>query len=93
MKLHASSSSIRQQASRIQSQRGSAVIIIMGLIALILIYVAANVRTLTNLGRELRLLERQQTMRLQHLAPKARAPGETAVTNQLPAVVAKPAAP
>lgn len=64
-------------------QRGSAVIIIMALIALILVYVAANVRTLSNLGRELRLLERQQTMRLKHLAPKTNAPPAVSLTTNL----------
>jgi hypothetical protein len=35
---------------------------------------AYNLKTLANLGRELRLLERQQTHRLQTAAPKTNSP-------------------
>ena len=55
-------------------QAGSAVIVVMALLAIILIYVAGNLRTLTNLGRELRLLERQQIRRLQNVAPRTNSP-------------------
>ena len=59
---------------------GSAVIVIIALLALLLAYVAVNIRTLSNLGRELRLLERQQTQRLKHLAPKTNAPPVVTIT-------------
>jgi hypothetical protein len=69
-------------ASRCQS--GSAVIVIMALLAILLIYVAGNLRTLANLGRELRLLERQQTRRLQMAAPRTNSPpGMTISTNSV----------
>jgi hypothetical protein len=55
-------------------QSGSAVIVVMALLAIILIYVAGNLRTLTNLGRELKLLERQQIRRLQNASPRTNAP-------------------
>jgi flagellar basal body-associated protein FliL len=55
-------------------QSGSAVIIVMALVTIILVYVAANIRTLSSLGHELKLLERQQTRRLQMAAPKTNAP-------------------
>jgi hypothetical protein len=47
-----------------RSQDGMAVIVVMIFIALVLIYLAANIRTLHNLGRELRMIEQQQTRRL-----------------------------
>ena len=50
----------------------------MALLAILLVYVAGNIRTLSNLGRELRLLERQQTRRLQSTALRTNLP--TAVT-------------
>jgi hypothetical protein len=55
-------------------QSGSAVIVIMALLAILLLYMAYNIKTLANLGRELRLLERQQTHRLQSAAPKTNSP-------------------
>jgi hypothetical protein len=55
-------------------QSGSAVIVVMALLAIILVYVAGNLKTLANLGRELKLLERQQIRRLQKVSPKTNAP-------------------
>jgi hypothetical protein len=46
----------------------------MALLAIMLVYVAANIRTLSSLVRELRLLERQQTQRLQTAAPRTNSP-------------------
>ena len=46
----------------------------MALLAILLLYMAYNIKTLANLGRELRLLERQQTRRLQTTAPKTNSP-------------------
>jgi hypothetical protein len=42
-----------------------AVIVVIALLAIILIYIAAGVRTLNNLGGDVRLIEKQQTQRLQ----------------------------
>ena len=68
-----------QHASRFtRRQSGSAVIVIIALLAILCIYTAGNLGTLANLGRELRLLERQQTRRLQTTAP---------MTNSPPAVI------
>jgi len=66
-------------------QSGSAVIVVMALLAIIMVYVAANIRTLHSLGRELRLVERQQTRRL-HAATRAThsPPAITAATNTVP---------
>lgn len=79
-------SHIRFQASRPRCrQSGSAVIVVLALLAILLVYVAGNIRTLSNLGRELRLLERQQTRRLQAAAPQTNAlPAITISTNSLP---------
>ena len=55
-------------------QSGSAVIVVMALLVIMLVYVAANIRTLSSLVRELRLLERQQTQRLQTAAPRTNSP-------------------
>jgi hypothetical protein len=66
IRFHASSSPRRQS--------GSAVIVVMALLAIMLVYVAANIRTLSSLVRELRLLERQQTQRLQTAAPMTNSP-------------------
>ncbi len=55
-------------------QSGSAVIVIIAILAILLIYVAGNLRTLANLGRELRLVECQQTRRLRATAPKTNSP-------------------
>jgi Tfp pilus assembly protein PilX len=66
-------------------QAGSAVIVVMALLAIILIYVAGNLRTLSNLGRELRLLERQQTRRLQTANATTNSPTATLTgTNSVP---------
>ena len=74
--LHAPRSTTRES--------GSAVIVIMALLAILLLYMAYNLRTLANLGRELRLLERQQTHRLQTQAPKTNAPPAITINTNSP---------
>ena len=66
-------------------QSGSAVIVIMALLAILLLYMAYNLQTLANLGRELRLLERQQTHRLQTTAPKTNSPPAMIISTNSPA--------
>ena len=46
----------------------------MALLAIILIYVVGNLKTLANLGRELKLLERQQIRRLQTISARTNTP-------------------
>jgi hypothetical protein len=66
-------------------QSGSAVIVVMALLAIILVYVAGNLRTLNNLGRELNLVERQQTRRLQRASQTTNTPPAiTVATNAVP---------
>jgi len=65
-------------------QSGSAVIVIMALLSILLLYMAYNLQTLANLGRELRLLERQQTRRLQATAPKTNAPPALIISTNSP---------
>ncbi len=67
---------------RRRRQSGSAVIVVFALLAIILVYVAANLRTINSLGRELKLLERQQTRRLQTISQRTNAP--PAITSQTP---------
>jgi hypothetical protein len=59
----------------------------MALLSIILIYVAGNLRTLNSLGRELKLLERQQIRRLQTAARMTNAPpAAVIITNSVPKV-------
>ena len=70
---------------RRRHQSGSAVIIVMALLAIILVYVAGNLRTINSLGRELKLLERQQTRRLQRVTQTTNTPPAiTVATNSVP---------
>jgi len=45
-------------------QRGSAVIVVIALLSIVLIYIAGNVRTLHFLTHEIRLVEQRQVRRL-----------------------------
>jgi hypothetical protein len=45
-------------------EQGMAVIVVMALVAILLIYLAGNLRTLYSLSRELKLLDQKQTRRL-----------------------------
>ncbi len=66
-------------------QSGSAVIVVLALLVIMLIYVAGNLRTLSSLERELKLLERQQTRRLQVAEPATNSPpAVTVATNSVP---------
>jgi hypothetical protein len=61
------------------------VIVVMALLAIILVYVAGNLKTLANLGRELKLLERQQIRRLQSASPRTNPPPAITIsTNSVP---------
>lgn len=75
--------------SRRSRQDGSAVIVIMVLLAMMLIYVGANLKTLHALQRELKLIEIRQVQRVQARAV-APSQGNTVSTNaalaKMPAV-------
>ena len=64
-----------------------AVVVVMTLLAIVLIFLAGNIRTLANLNRELKLLEKQQTRRLQ---AATRQPSGLGNTNQAPAQTNSP---
>jgi hypothetical protein len=69
-----------------KGEEGMAVILVIALLVVLLIYITAGVRTLNNLGRDVRLIEKQQVQRLQQA---------TGTTNQLsttnrPAASAQP---
>ena len=70
-------------------QTGSAVIVVMALLAIILVYVAGNLRTINSLGRELKLLEHQQTRRLQRATQTTNTP--PAITIATNSVAGSPA--
>jgi hypothetical protein len=46
-----------------RQQQGMAVIVVVALLGILLVYVGANVRSLSGLGQELKLLERQHLQR------------------------------
>src|SRR5215471_5059875 len=55
-------------------ESGMATIVVISLLSVILIFVAANLRTLYLLRSDLRLIERQQTNRLANIGPLTNAP-------------------
>ena len=57
------------------SQSGTAVLVVLVIISILLIYVAGNLRTLESLGNHLKLIEKKQELRLQ------RPPATHSVTN------------
>ena len=54
-----------------------ATIVVISLLSVILIFVAANLRTLYLLRSDLRLIERQQTNRLANIGPLTNAPADS----------------
>jgi len=64
-------------------QRGTAVIVMLFLMAILMLLVAGNVRTLVQLKQELRLVERKQIRRLERGAQVGR-------TNAVPRIVMQP---
>ena len=74
-----------------RAERGSAVLVVLALLAIILVYVAYNVRTLDLLRQDVRLVERQQLRRLAACArtnapPRVEFRALPPVTNAPPAV-------
>ena len=65
-----------------RQEEGMAVIMVMILVVIVLIYLASNIRTLHNLGRDLRMIEQQQTRRL---AVAGQVTNTVATTNLAPA--------
>jgi len=65
-----------------RQEEGMAVIMVMILVVIVLIYLAGNIRTLHNLGRDLRMIEQQQTRRW---AVAAQLTNNVATTNLAPA--------
>ena len=83
--LHASRLTHHVSRSRLR-ESGSAVVVVLALLVIITVYVASNLRTLASLGRELKLLEHQQTRRLQVATRATNAPPAiTVATNVVPA--------
>jgi hypothetical protein len=81
--FHAPRSTLHAPRIR-RRQSGSAVIVIMALLAILLLYMTYNLKTLANLGRELRLLEHQQIRRLQPIPPKTNSPPALIINTNSP---------
>jgi len=64
------------------SQRGSAVVVVMALLSIMLMLAAANTVTLNWLKSEVRLVEKRQMMRT--TAPHASSPTMIAITTNTP---------
>jgi hypothetical protein len=60
----------RQQPPRPTHQSGMAVLVVLVIIAILMIYVAGNIRTLNNVGKELKLIDQKQIHRLQRQKPR-----------------------
>ncbi len=60
-----------------RAEEGSAVIVVLALLAIVLVYVAGNIGTLNHLGRDLALVERQQLHRLAVRVGQTQAPVAT----------------
>ena len=54
-----------------QGRHGMAVIVVLALLAIILLYVSVNIRTLNHLQRDLQLIEKKQQQRQLTLPPGA----------------------
>jgi hypothetical protein len=55
--------------SQKRQHRGMAVIVVLALVSILLIYITANIRTLNQLGRDLKLIEQKQLHRWQTPQP------------------------
>ena len=65
---------IRRPPTAFSNERGSAVVVFLALLAIMLVLVAANSKTLVLLKKELRLVEHQQVQRLERSQTNAPAP-------------------
>jgi type II secretory pathway component PulK len=74
-------------------QRGVAVIVMLVLLAIILTYIAANIRTLNHLKSELKLTEQRQVQRLNALRPAQVPVAATNVTATVTNAVEEPDLP
>ncbi len=69
---------ILHSSSRTAGRRGSAVVIVMALLAIMSILVTVNLVAVNSLGREIKLIEKKQRERLAPSPPhKAEAPAKT----------------
>ena len=66
--LHHAFHLTHRAASPRRRQQGTAMIVVLALLAIVLIYVGDNLKTLHHLSRELKLVERHQTRRLEALS-------------------------
>jgi hypothetical protein len=55
-------------AKRTGHEQGSAAMVVIAIVAIVLLYVASNLRTLDHLNREIKQVERRQIRRLEHVS-------------------------
>ncbi len=60
-------------------ERGVAIVVVLAIISIVLLLVAANLRALNDLGREVRLLDERQTHRLEKQTGGMTNPGANAL--------------
>jgi hypothetical protein len=65
-------------------EEGVAVIVVIAILAILLVFVAGNIRALYCLGAELRLVEKQQKQRLEATAASGDARTNSVSTSQAP---------
>ena len=54
-------------AKRMGHEQGSAAMVVIAIVAIVLLYVASNLRTLDHLNHEIKLVERRQIHRLERV--------------------------
>lgn len=69
---------------------GMVVIIILILLAMVLLYISANLRALSTLGREIQLINQKQIRRLTALATNAAPVSPDMTGTNSPAVISNP---
>lgn len=82
---------LRRNIYRRHGRDGVAVVVVLALLALIFVFVAANLRALHNLKRDLKIVEQQQIKRLNVRAASAQQggpPDAAAQTNAVPTAAA-----
>lgn len=82
-----------RNSSRRHHRDGVAVVVVLALLALIFVFVAANLRALYSLGRDLKIVEQQQIKRLNARAASAEVgitQDAAAPTNAVPTVGTSP---
>jgi hypothetical protein len=73
-----------------KGEEGTAVIVVVALLSIILLYIAANARTLHYLGRELKIIEKQQIRKLATAGPTTNSVQTLVTTNSVTPLIGRP---